>query len=259
MIGMSPRLTSSTRALIVVFVSIFVLQMTAAQFFQVPVSHYFGFSPLSFFTGSVWQIITYAFLHGSLTHVLFNCLAIFMLGAELERYWGTKKFLIYFFTCSVGGAFLQTFIWLISLVAFPEHSARLGSLPIIGASGALYGLFMAFGRLFGDAQMLVFFVFPMKARQFVYMLLGIEIFSAVFQSESGVAHLVHLGGLFTGWLLLKFFGDRLNGGGGGPWFGRRKKQMTKEELKSRLSVITNADWTEPSGKKKDGKYPITWN
>lgn len=240
------------RALLILSAAAFILQMALSRFGGVHIERLFGFSPLSFFGGQIWQILSYTLLHGSLTHLLFNLFILYMLGTELEWRWGSKKFLRYYIVCALGGAFLHTLIWL-GLSIFDSGSAQsLGSVPIIGASGALYGLFVAFGILYAEAPVLVFFVLPMKAKQFVVLLTLIEIVSAVFFSNTGVAHLVHLGGMVTGYLLIKFQGPNLSGGGGIGSLFKRRQRMSRDEVKSRLRVISNDD-------KGDKGLPITWN
>jgi membrane associated rhomboid family serine protease len=177
-----------------------------------------------------------------------------MLGTELERRWGPKKFFKFYAICAVGGAVLHTLIWIGTLVAGSAGAGSMGFVPIVGASGALYGLFVAFGMLYANAPVLVFFVLPMKARQFVIILVVIEIVSAVFYSGSGVAHLVHLGGMAAGYLMLKFWGPNLNGGSGGGFF-RKRQSMSREEVRQRLRVISN----DPKDGKGDKGMPITWN
>jgi len=242
------------RALLILCAVVFVLQLTLSRAWDFPVERVFGFAPLSFFSGKLWQIVTYPFLHGGLTHLLFNLLILYMLGTELEWRWGHRKFLRYYAVCAVGGAMLHTLIWLALLVFSPESATAAGLMPIVGASGALYGLFVAFGMLNGNAQVLVFFVVPMKARQFVILLTMIEIVSAVFYSNSGVAHLVHLGGMLAGYLMIKLQGPNLSGRGGGGLFSRRGPSMTRSEVRSRLRVISNQE-----SSKGDKGLPITWN
>lgn len=253
-----PSVTRAVKVLLIAIVTVFVLQLSVGLFLGVPVERFLGFSPNAFVSGAIWQLVTYPFLHGSLTHILFNCLILYMLGPELEKRWGTKRFAWYYALCAVGGAILQTIIWGISLLAIPSISQFMGNTPIIGASGALYGLFVAFGILYGNSQVLVFFMFPMRAKNFVILLTAIEVLSAVFYSDprvgdGGVAHLVHLGGLVTGYLLIKFMGPNLSGRGGGG----STKGMSRDEVRKRLSLIVNDDKVEP--KTGDKGHPITWN
>jgi membrane associated rhomboid family serine protease len=164
-------------------------------------------------------------------------------------------FVQYFLITGLGGALLQTLIWVISLLFLPQHAASLGLIPIVGASGALFGLFMAYGMIFGDAYFLAFFVVPIKAKYFVMIMGGLELLSSIYYGNEGVAHLVHIGGLAAGYFYLKIKGKNLKGrggGGGGSFFGR-KKGMSKEEVRRRLSVITNEN------DKGDKGLPITWN
>ena len=248
-----PKLTKAVRGLLIAIGVSFVLQLSLTRFAGIPVDRIFGFSPQGFLSGQFWQLITYPFLHGGLSHILFNCLILYMLGSELEARWGTKNFLKYYSICAIGGAIVHMLVWLAALVVDSSAAHQLGGIPIVGASGALYGLFVAFAVLYGEQYILVFFLFPMKAKYFVMLLAFIEIISAVFYSESGVAHLVHLGGLATGYLLLRLWGPNLRGGGGG--FLRRKAPMSREEVKKRLSLIVDND-PKSDG---EGKFPITWN
>ncbi|MEO6459983.1 MAG: rhomboid family intramembrane serine protease, partial [Bdellovibrionota bacterium] len=242
------------RALLILYAVVFILQLAVGRMSGFPVESFFGFSPVSFFSGRIWQVVTYSFLHADLlTHLLFNLLVLYMLGTELEWRWGHAKFLRYYLICAIGGAIVHTLVWLALMLIAPAYAVGLGNTPIIGASGALYGLFIAFGMLNGEAQVLVFFVVPMKARQFVMILTAIEVVSAVFFSDKGVAHLVHLGGMLAGYLMIKFQGPNLSGRGGGL-FRKRGTAMSRDEVRSRLRVITNQE-----NKKGDKGLPITWN
>lgn len=248
-----PRLSPAVKILLFSLLGIYVLQMVLTRFAGLPVVSWFGFTPREFWTGHVWQLVTYSFLHGSLTHLLFNAAALYLLGPELERRWGTRRFVKFYLVSAAGGAVLETIVWVAgSLLGF-AGAAALGDTPVVGASGALYGLFMAFGYIFGDALVLAFFILPMKARHFVMLLFFIEFMSAVFGSPSeggGVSHLAHLGGLITAFIYLRLKGKDLKGGGGGFF----KRRMGKDEVKRRLSLVVNNDQ-----KPNDGKYPITWN
>jgi membrane associated rhomboid family serine protease len=247
---LQPRLTPAVKGILIAMVTAFLAQLVLRTFGGISPEILFGFSPPTFLSGRIWQIFSYAFLHAGPWHIMMNALILYMLGTELESRWGSRRFLKYFAVSGVGGALLQTLIWLLSLVAFPSQTGLL-SHPIVGASGALYGLFMAFALLYGNTQVLVFFLVPMKVKHFVALLAAIDIISAVFYSSSGVAHLVHLGGLGTGWLYLKWKGPDLNSRGGGFF---KKRRMGRDEMRRRLSVVQNND-----DRNDKGKYPITWN
>jgi membrane associated rhomboid family serine protease len=139
----------------------------------------------------VWQPLTYVFLHGGVLHLLFNMLALFMFGSELERSWGTREFLRYYFVCGVGAALVH---WLVSMSS---------PVPVIGASGSIFGLLLAFGLLFPDRIILLWGIAPIKAKYFVLGFGLFELFAATSGPQGGVARFAHLGGLVTGFLYLK--------------------------------------------------------
>lgn len=254
--SLQPRLTPAIKGLIICFVIVHVLQMSFGHFAGTSLIPWLGFSPVGFLSGRVWTVATYIFLHGDFFHLLFNCLGIYMLGSELERRWGTKRFLIFFLVCGLGAAIVHTICWFAALFFWPTFAANLGSIPTIGASGSLFGLLFAFALFFGEMYMLVFLVVPMKAKHFAALMAGIELYLTVFNqgmAGGGAAHLFHLGGLLTGFIYLRLRGKNLDGRGGG-FFGGKKK-MGRDEVKRRLSLIVNNE--EP--KKGDKNFPITWN
>ena len=146
---------------------------------------------------AVWQLATYMFLHDGLFHILFNMLALWMFGTELERMWGTQYFLRFYFVTGIGAAALTV---LFSLLPF-EFAQQLQGVNIVGASGAIYGLLLAYAMYFPDRPILLI-VFWVPARICVAILGGIAFVSSV-SGPSGVASATHLGGLLVGYLLLK--------------------------------------------------------
>ena len=137
-------MSPAVRVLLIMLGGIFILQMSLKQFAGIPIEQVLGFVPSEFLSGRIWQILTYPFLHGGILHLMFNCLILYTLGTELEHRWGTRNFLKFYGVCATGGALLHLLIWGLSFVAFPSATEALGNVAIIGASGALYGLFMAF-------------------------------------------------------------------------------------------------------------------
>jgi len=163
---------------------------------------YFGLAPWQVVQyGYVWQLFTYLFLHGGLWHILFNMLTLWMFGADLERDWGTRRFLKYYFLCGVGAGVCVVVANL--LVGNPYTRT-------IGASGAIYGLLMAYGLLYPDRIVLFSFLFPMKARYFVLLLGVIAFLSSLGSPGGGVSHLAHLGGMIFGYVYLKTRVSRLD-------------------------------------------------
>jgi membrane associated rhomboid family serine protease len=146
----------------------------------------------------VWQLATYMFAHAGLFHLLFNMLALWMFGAELERIWGTRYFLKFYAVCGVGAGALTV---LVSL--FPAaFAASLYQSIVIGASGAIYGLLLAYALYFPDRPILMMLLFPIPAKYFV-MIIGAIAFYSSLAVSGGVASATHLGGLLVGYLYLK--------------------------------------------------------
>jgi membrane associated rhomboid family serine protease len=143
---------------------------------------------------AVWQLFTYLFLHGGLWHLLVNMFTLWMFGVTLERDWGTRRFLKYYFLCGVGAG-------LCDVIA----NALLGrwGTSTIGASGAIYGLLLAFGVLYPDTTILFSFLFPIKAKYFVMIYGAIELLAALGTRNSGVSNIAHLGGMAFGFFYLK--------------------------------------------------------
>ena len=146
----------------------------------------------------VWQLATYMFLHGGLFHIVFNMLALWMFGAELERIWGTRDFLKFYFVTGIGAGFLTV---LVALLPFSFGEQLLHS-NVIGASGAIYGLLLAYALYFPDRSIYMYFVFPIPTRIFVAIIGAIAFFSSL-SDAGGVANATHLGGLLVGYLYLK--------------------------------------------------------
>jgi membrane associated rhomboid family serine protease len=146
----------------------------------------------------VWQVGTYMFLHGGLFHILFNMLALWMFGAELERVWGTRYFLKFYFVSGIGAGVLTV---LFSLLPF-GFAQSLQHSVVIGASGAIYALLLAYALYFPDRPIYMYFVFPIPARIFV-LIMGVIAFYSSLSDSGGVANATHLGGLLVGYLYLK--------------------------------------------------------
>jgi membrane associated rhomboid family serine protease len=149
----------------------------------------------------IWQLATYMFLHGGVFHIVFNMLALWMFGAELERTWGTRYFLKFYFVTGIGAAVLTV---LLSLLPF-GFARQLQDVNIIGASGAIYGLLLAYAIYFPERPILLI-VFWVPARLCVTILGAIAVFASLTEA-GGVANATHLGGLLVGYLYLKGAGS----------------------------------------------------
>jgi membrane associated rhomboid family serine protease len=157
-----------------------------------------GLSPQDVFTGfAFWQPVTYMFLHDTrgFSHILFNMLALWMFGTELERTWGTRFFTKYYFVTGIGAALTTLLLALVSDSIYYSLT--------VGASGAIYGLLLAWAMYFPQRTIYFYFLFPIPARVFVMIVGAIAFLSSLGGPGSGVAHIAHLGGLVVGYLYLK--------------------------------------------------------
>jgi membrane associated rhomboid family serine protease len=141
-----------------------------------------------------YQIFTYMFMHAGLGHLFFNMFALWMFGRVMEQAWGTKRFLIYYFVCGVGAGVIQELGQVLGLI--PPYSMT------IGASGAVYGILLAFGMTFPNERLFIIPIpFPIKAKYFVMLYALLEVFQGLGSSD-GVAHFAHLGGMLFGFVLI---------------------------------------------------------
>jgi membrane associated rhomboid family serine protease len=170
-----------------------------AQNLNSGVTDLLGLRPSSVVHLWVWQVGTYMFLHGGVFHLLFNMLALWMFGTELERIWGTRYFLKFYFVTGIGAGILTV---VFSLLPF-SASQQLYDSNVIGASGAIYGLLLAYGLYFPDRPIYMYFVFPIPAKIFVMIMGALAFYASVFGSNGGVANATHLGGLLIAYLYLK--------------------------------------------------------
>jgi membrane associated rhomboid family serine protease len=148
--------------------------------------------------GWIWQVATYMFLHGGVFHIVFNMLALWMFGAELERIWGTRYFLKFYLVTGIGAGILTV---LFSLMPF-GFAQQLQYANVIGASGAIYGLLLAYAMYFPDRPIYMYFVFPIPAKIFVAIMGAIAFLSSIGEA-GGVANATHLSGLLIAYLFLK--------------------------------------------------------
>jgi len=177
--------------LMIIMGAVFLIQMLVGGWME----FYFGLIPILVWKEYfLWQLFTYIFLHGGFSHILFNLLALWWFGGELENYWGSKKFLFYFLFCGIGAG-------ICTVLFTPGIYQRI---PVIGASGAIYGILLAFAWLFPNRPILIYFLFPMPAKYMVIIFGLIEFFSSMGGSGGGVAHLTHLGGLLFGFFYMGY-------------------------------------------------------
>ena len=176
----------------------------------------FGLVPALVWKGHVWQLVTYMFLHGSFMHILLNMFVLWMFGGQLERQWGQREFLKYYFLTGIGAG-------LCTVVAHPGSV-----IPTIGASGAVYGILLAYGLTFPNSIIYLYFLLPIKAKYFVLIFGVIEFITTISPSGDMVAHLAHLGGMIFGLVYLKRT-NMVN-------FGVRKLKMYLHRRKMKQAV-----------------------
>jgi len=193
-------LTSAIKAIVIANVVAFVVSLVFPT-----ITRMFGLRPADIFGQLyLWQPVTYLFLHAGFMHLIFNMLALWMFGVDLERRWGRTAFLRYYFVCGIGAGLTCVAVGLLPLAT----SYDVYRTPTIGASGAIYGLLLAYAIFFPN-RIIYYFIFPIPVRIYV-LLAGLLVLYESARGGGGVAHFAHLGGLIFGYLYLSL-------GRGGPW------------------------------------------
>jgi len=201
-----------TRALLLANVAMYLLQLWLGEPFEAPLelwpwgAHQQALLPDgdSITVGfEVWQVVTYGFLHdpNSITHIVFNMLALWMFGGPIERLFGARPFAIYYLVCVIGAAVAQLFVM---------HFFTGGFYATLGASGGVMGLLLAFGMMYPNARVIALLLpIPMPAWLFVILYGGLELFLGVTGTQAGVAHFAHLGGMAFGFVLIQYWRGKL--------------------------------------------------
>lgn len=180
-------------------VSIGIIGACVAVFLMNNLSASLALWPLQSGRFEPWQMLSYGFLHGGFNHLFLNMFALWMFGLPIERIWGSRRFAFYYVVCIVGAAITQLVVQQLSGEFYPT----------IGASGAVFGLLLAYGVMFPDSRIfLIFLPVPIKAKWFVLIYGGLELVLGVTQSLSQIAHFAHLGGLVFGGAVLWRWGWR---------------------------------------------------
>ncbi len=217
---------------------------------------------LHFFAASdfrPWQFITYMFLHGSFAHLFFNMFALWMFGCVIERVWGPQKYFIYYMVCGIGAGLCQELAQYVTylseglanytqvdtgkeLISMEEFLNSDGWCTV-GASGAIYGILLAFGMTFPNERIFIFpLPVPIKAKWFVCIYAAIELFSAYTSSGDGVAHVAHLGGMLFGLLLILYWRRHpgsLNLGSGRQYFENMKRSFEARRQQPKSTAQTD--------------------
>jgi membrane associated rhomboid family serine protease len=229
-LGSTPPVTKN---LIVINVVMLLFTMLFQQVSRINLSAILGMFYFQSPYFQPWQIVTHMFMHGGFTHILFNMYALWIFGKTLESVWGSKRFLIYYLATGLGAAF---FLQLVNYIQFAPDIAALKSAysvdrinhtllneilqpgnpfyqigrelvrPTVGASGAVYGVLLAFGMLFPNTPLFIMFIpIPIKAKWLVIGFGALELFLGITQSGSNIAHFAHLGGMIFGFFLIRYW------------------------------------------------------
>lgn len=201
-------------------------------------SHFFGLHYITASDFHLWQPFTYMFMHANFSHIFFNLFAVLMFAPALEDRWGSKRFLIYYLVTGLGAAIVQEIVWAIQLQPVlnsvdPLVAAQLANRVVtIGASGAVFGILLAFGWLFPDVRMFILFIpVPIRARTLVIIYALVELFAGLAPSSGdNVAHFAHLGGMIFGWLLILWWRYRgYDGFDSTPWGDGKIKRWLQDK------------------------------
>ena len=194
--------------------------------YGVDMTHWLGLHYVTAPDFYLWQPLTYMFMHANFSHLFFNMFAVLMFGPALEERWGGRRFLIYYLITGLGAAIVQETVWALQLqpilnTVTPTMAAALANRVVtIGASGAVFGILLAFGWLFPDVRMFILFIpIPIRARVLVLIYALIELFTGLAPSSGdNVAHFAHLGGMIFGWFLILWWRYRgYEGFDSTPW------------------------------------------
>ena len=211
--------TWAVKKIIIANIVVFFLQVVAGRLIAPGILEtYFGLVPARITQEFIiWQFVTYMFLHGGVLHILINMLMLYMFGNELERYWGTRRFIKYYFITGIGAGVCS---WIVDINAV---------VVIIGASGAIYGILLAYGVTYPNRIVYFSFLFPVKVKWMVLIMGAIAFLSSISSTNSGIAHIAHLGGMVVGYIYLK----------GGSWqsiYREFEARRQREKLKKQFEI-----------------------
>jgi membrane associated rhomboid family serine protease len=216
-------LPTVVKNLLIINVLFFLATIAAQSVFRIDLADYLGLHYIDASDFQPFQLVTYMFMHGSFAHLFFNMFALWMFGNTLENIWGANRFLLFYFVCGIGAGLVQELVQYIqyatTLQAYTSvnmggHIVPMGEylnlLTTVGASGAVYGILLAFGMMFPNSTLYIYFAIPIKAKWFVLLYGVIELFSGLGGAADGVAHFAHLGGMLFGLILILYWKKKGN-------------------------------------------------
>jgi membrane associated rhomboid family serine protease len=240
---MQLRLSEFMKKLLITYVVVFVIQHVIDRFLGGNFHGWLGLVPEKVFHGAIWQLMTYSFLHVDVMHLVLNLLVLAFLASDIESAWGRRRFLIFYGFCILFAAIFYLATSLLVALSYPV----LG-LPMMGASGGIYGLLVAYAILFPERELLFMMLFPMKSKQFILILAGVEFLQALFSGQSGLSAIAHLSGMAAAWIFLwlQAKGIKMD-------FERKASSSTSSKKRSsHLKLV-------PGQKDDDSGVPRTWH
>lgn len=216
-------LPTVVKNLLIINVLFFLATIACDVVLRIDLADYLGLHYIGASDFQPFQLVTYMFMHGNFAHLFFNMFALWMFGNTLENIWGPNRFLLFYFICGIGAGLTQELVQYIqyatTLQGFENvriaanhvipMSEYLNMLTTVGASGAVYGILLAFGMMFPNSTLYIYFAIPIKAKWFVLIYGIIELFSG-FTSVDNVAHFAHLGGMLFGLILILYWKKKGN-------------------------------------------------
>lgn len=215
-------LPTVVKNLLIINILFFLAKIAADVTLRIDLSDYLGLHYIGASDFQPYQLVTYMFMHGDFAHLFFNMFALWMFGNTLENIWGANRFLLFYFVCGIGAGLIQELVQYIqyatTLQAYTSvnmggHIIPMGEylnlLTTVGASGAVYGILLAFGMMFPNSTLYIYFAIPIKAKWFVLLYGVIELFSGL-RGVDNVAHFAHLGGMLFGLILILYWKKKGN-------------------------------------------------
>lgn len=215
-------LPTVVKNLLIINALFFLATIACDYVLRIDLSDYLGLHYIGASDFQPFQLVTYMFMHGNFAHLFFNMFALWMFGNTLENIWGPNRFLLFYFICGIGAGLIQELVQYIQYVTTLQDYANvnmnghiipmgqyLNMLTTVGASGAVYGILLAFGMMFPNSTLYIYFAIPIKAKWFVLLYGVIELFSG-FTSVDNVAHFAHLGGMLFGLILILYWKKKGN-------------------------------------------------
>jgi membrane associated rhomboid family serine protease len=248
--NMPIRITPAVKTILIASFITFIVQQTVDKFFGGNFMSTFGLVPGAvLFNFHIWQLFTYSFLDADVIHVFFNLMMLAFIGAELEQTWGTARFIRFYFFCTTAAGFFYLFLSIVTRSGM--------GVPMVGSSGGIYGLLMAYGLIFGERVLLFMMLFPLKAKHFVWVLAGIEFLATLFSGRTGLASIADLGGMAAGFGYIW---------GRATWVVMRKQKQESSSLNARTKRLKSSSHLKlVKGDSKEGTdgdsrpNPKTWH